>query len=215
MKTTTLATLIALCTTASALTTPAVPGTLASYLALGPDGVTIGSTTFSNFTLDALQTGATQIPTSILVNPINIFGAPALEFIVQQTALAGEIFELKLSYKVQDISIVGAEVAFDMAAATGDAAVTATLDLMGPAPQPATLIAVATSGFSTFSEETSFPSVSQIFAQTDLVIDGGFAGQGSARSVTNSFQAVPEPSTALYGLVTLAMCATRRLRRRA
>ncbi len=215
MKITTLATLIAVCTSASALAAPATPGTLASYLALGPAGVTIGSTTFSNFTLDPLQTGATQIPTSILVNPINLFGMPTLEFIVQQTALAGELFELKLSYQVQDVSIFGAGVAFDNAVASGDAAVTGTLDINGPAPQPGTFIAVATAGFSTPSEQGNFPSVPALFARTDIVVDGGLGGQGTVRSVTNSFQTVPEPSAALYGLGTLALCATRRFRRRA
>lgn len=215
MKTPALAILIAVCTTAVAFAAPATPSTLASYLALGPAGVTIGSTTFSNFTLEPLQTGATQIPTSILVNPINLFGMPTLEFIVQQTAAAGQLFELKLSYKVQDVSIVGAGVAFDLATASGDAAVTGTLDIDGPVPQPGTFIAVASAGFSTPSEQGSFPSVAALFAHTDLVVDGGFSGQGSVRSVRNNFQVVPEPSTALYGLGTLALCATRRLRRRA
>ena len=215
MKISTLATLIALSTTAAALAAPATPGTLASYLALGPAGVTIGSTTFSNFTLDPLQTGATQIPTSILVNPINIFGMPTLEFIVNQTAAAGQLFELKLSYNVQDVSIFGAGVAYDMATVTGDAAVTGTLDVTGPTPQPGTFIAVATAGFSTPSEQGNFPSVSALFARTDIVVDGGFGGQGSVRSVSNNFQVVPEPSTALYGLATLALCATRRFRRHA
>lgn len=199
-----------------AIAAPAVPGTLASYIALGSGGATIGTTLFSDFKLELNQTGATQIPTSILVNPINLLGAPALEFVVQQTALAGELFELKLSYKVQDISLFGAEVALNTASATGDGALTATLDLTGSVPQPATLIAVVTPNFSQLSDQTNFPSVAQVFAQTDIVVDGGATGQASARSVTNRFQvgAIPEPSSVLFGLATFGVCATRRLRRR-
>ena len=213
MKTTALSALIAICAAATALAAPAVPGTLASYLALGAAGATIGSTLFSNFTLDPNQSGATQIPTSILVTPINLFGAPALQFSVMQTALAGELFELKLSYKVQDISIVGAESALGTASATGDAAVTATLDLNGMA----TLIAVVTAGSSTLSDQASFFSVAQLTAHADFVVDGGASGQGSAGTFTNRYTIVPvpEPTAALYGLATLALCATRRFRRSA
>jgi hypothetical protein len=216
MKTTTFfAALIALCTAASAPAAPAVPGTLADYLALGSGGATIGTTLFSDFKLELNQGGATQIPTSILVTPINLLGAPALEFSVQQTALAGELFELKLSYKVQDLSIFGAEFTLNTASATGDAAVTGSLDLTGPTPQPPTLIAFATSGASGFSDQGTFPSVGQLFATADFVVDGGGAGQGSAGSFTNRYQvaAVPEPSTAMYGLATFAVFALRRFRR--
>lgn len=215
MKTLLASALTAFTLTLHSLAAPAVPGTLASYIALGAGGATIGSTLFSDFQLELNQAGATQIPTSILVNPINILGAPALEFVVQQTALANELFELKLSYKVQDISILGAEVALNAAAAAGDAAVTATLDLTGPIPQPATLIAVVTSNTSILSDQTGFPSVAQVLAQTDIVVDGGLTGQGSTQSVTNRFIVVPEPGTALFGLAIFAVCATRRHRRRA
>jgi hypothetical protein len=205
---------VAAFTLVAAVAAPAVPGTLASYIALGSGGATIGTTLFSDFQLQLNQAGATQIPTSILVNPINLFGQPALEFVVQQSALAGQLFELKLSYKVQDVSILGAEVGLGAATtASGDGAVTATLDLTGPLPQPATLIAAVIPSTSILSDRTNFPSVAQVLAQTDFVVDGGATGQGGARVFTNRYTVVPEPGTALFGLAIVTVCAGQRRRR--
>jgi len=207
---------VAVLTSVTVLAAPAVPGTLASYIALGSTGATIGTTLFSDFKLELNQTGATQIPTSILVNPIDLLGAPALDFTVARSALANELFELKLSYKVTDLSIEGVGVSLDTFSATGDGAVTATLDLTGPNPQPATLIAFATSGASTPVESTNFPSVAQVLARTDIVVDGGGGGTSSVRVVRNQFSvaAIPEPGTLLFGLGIFGVCATRRFRQR-
>lgn len=207
---TTLCSLFFCALTASAA--PAVAAPLSTYLALGPGGVTIGTTRFSDFTLEPLQTGATQIPTSILVTPINLFGAPTLQFSPTQVALPGDLFELKLSYTVQDISILGASVTLGAALASGDGSVTGTLDLTGPVPAAPTLIAFATSPVTGVSDATSFPSVAQVRAQTSIVLDGGGSGRGSVGTVSQQFSVVPEPGTALFGLALSGFCAATRRR---
>lgn len=181
----------------------AVPGTLTDYINLGATGATLGSTLFSDFTLLPTQTDALQIsPDSILVNPINLSNNPTLQFSVNQTALAGELFELRLSYKVSDFSLSGAGVSLVDPIATGDAAITATLDLTGPVPQSPTLIAFAIEGLSGLTDQTNFAGVPMLQVQTDIVVDGGLSGQGILGSATNRFTvaSVPEPASAAIGL---------------
>jgi hypothetical protein len=230
----------ALCLTSTMLAAPAVPGTLADYLALGPGGTTIGSTVFSNFTLLPLQTGATQIPpSSILVTPINLFNNPGLQFTVNTSAGPGQLFELRIGYQVADTSITGASVFLTGATVGGpsteplppgftDPAITATTDLS--APGTPTLIAFAIPGLADLDDETTFGSVALLSVETDIVIDGGAVNgaapppgapvTASLASATNQFvvaqapgAAVPEPGTALAGLAALALCGVRRRRR--
>jgi hypothetical protein len=212
-------TLIASAFAAVALTSrlgaaPAVPGTLADYLALGPGGATIGSTLFSDFTLLPTQAGALEIaPTSILVTPIDLVGNPTLQFDFTQVAMAGQLFEMRIGYKVTDISITGAEVGLSLSTATNDAAITALLDVSGPVPAPPALVAFETSFLSGPSDQAAFPSTGVLMVEADNVIDGGLAGQGTGARVQNHFTlgvVIPEPGTAAFALALFGMCAVSR-----
>lgn len=220
MKNSILAVLASAFLTSTALAAPAVPGTLASYLALGAGGATIGSTLFSDFALLPLQTGAVQIdPNSILVNPINLFNNPGLEFVVNQTAASSQLFELRLTYKVADASILGASVGLTGSVVTPDGANTALLALTGPASSP-TLIAFDIGLVSDNPVSGMFAPVSLVSVETDIVVDGGTAGTAMLTSATNRFvvagpvAAVPEPGSALAGVVALGLCISRRCRQR-
>lgn len=216
MKAIILSGIIASLTTIRAFGVLAVPGTLADYIALGPGGATIGSTLFSDFTLLPLQNFATGIPAnSILVTPINLSGNPALEFTLNQTALSGELFEMRLSYKVSDFAITGASVGLNLPSAIGDAAITGILDVSGPIPKPPTLIAFEIAGISGPTDQTTFPSTGVLTVETDVVVDGGTQGTGSLRSATNQFVVapIPEPATFGFGLALLGICAVSYWRR--
>ncbi len=186
-----------------------VTGTLADYLALGPGGGTIGSTLFSNFSLLPNQTGATAIsPSSIGVVPINLLGTPTLQFDFSRTALAGQLFEMRIGYNVSGSSITGAGVGMSFASATGDAAVTALLLVNGPVPPPPALIAFESLGFSMPTDFTTFAPTGFLAVESDVVVDGGLAGQGRLGRVTNQFNVVrasnpvPDSGTSLLLLAT-------------
>jgi len=188
------------------------PGTLADYLALGPGGGTIGTTTFSSFLLQPLQTGATAIaPADILVTPINLAGSPTLQFGFTQAAAAGGLFEMHISYQVSALALLGASVALGNVTALGDAAVTAVLALTGPSPVPPSLIALETSFISIPSDATAFASAAALNVDFGVVIDGGLAGSASLGLVTNQFTvpftaSVPDSGTSLL-LLASGLCA--------
>jgi hypothetical protein len=216
MKKTVLTLLTAFSTATSALAGLAVPDTLTNYIALGSGGATIGSTLFSDFMLLPLQNGAVQIdPNSILVNPINLFGNPGFAFVVNQTANTGELFEMRISYKVTDPSITGASVALTNSVVDFDGANTALLDLTGPVPQQ-TLIAFDIGLIADNPVAATFASVGMLTAEMDLVVDGGTFGGATLASGINQFTvaAIPEPVSIGFGLATLLVCGTTRLRRR-
>lgn len=215
MKKPILALLTAFSTATSALAGLAVPDTLTNYIALGSGGATIGSTLFSDFTLLPLQAGATQInPNSILVTPINLFNTAGFAFTVNQTANAGGLFEMRISYKVTDPSITGASVALNGSVVTFDGANTALLDLTGPAPQQ-TLIAFDIGVDADSPVSATFGSVGVLTAEMDLVVDGGTFGDATLTSGTNLFTVapIPEPASIGFGLATFLVCGAARLRR--
>lgn len=203
-----------------AIAVPLTPGTLADYLALGPGGGTIGSTTFSNFSLLPNQGGATAIsPASISVTPLNIAGSPTLQFDFLQTALTGQLLEMRIAYAVSAFSITGAGVGLLNAVTTGDAAVTAVLSVTGPTLQPPDLIALETLGFSIPTDQTVFPSIASLTVESNVVLDGGLAGQSGLGRVTNQFTVAGAPPTSVpdsgvtLALLTMGLCGIGVVRR--
>ncbi len=202
------------------LRSPAVPITLADYLALGPGGTTIGGAVFANFMLGPNQTGATPInPAQILVNAINVGGAPALQFVFNQIASGQRLLELSLSYTVSNASIFATSLAMAGATAAGNGAVTATVALNGITPNPGTLITFATANASQLTDQRSFGNVPFVTTLADFVIDGGGNGQGALSSATIGYSVrqvtVPDggPTFALTtAILALCLAAPRVLR---
>jgi hypothetical protein len=88
---------------ASAATPECVSGTLASYIALGSEGCSIGVVTFANFGYAAKARGdAQQIPPDqVKVDPLNVIFSPRLSFSAKWTAGSGQTQDSFIKYTVQ------------------------------------------------------------------------------------------------------------------
>ncbi len=83
----------------ASVTTPCVPGTLASYIALGARGCSIGNVTFANFSYP-VSTANTIPPNEILVTPVPVVFNPGLAFSAPWQAAAGQIQTSTIDYTV-------------------------------------------------------------------------------------------------------------------
>ena len=209
----------------SAFAAPCLPGTLQDYVNLGAAGCQNGVVTFSGFSSAPGQNGATPIPLlQVMVNPAGMQFMPTLQFTLNQGANAGQLFESFFRFKASNAQLTGAGITLNSPLATGDGAVTGTLNVCpgamfaGNSPtgcaNSISLISLATSGFSMLTDSASFPTTSFFDVFTDLSVDGGLGG-GSARfnSATVKFTATPEPSAQqlmLAGLAILALFSTQR-----
>ncbi len=208
----------------SAFAAPCLPGTLQDYVNLGAAGCQNGVVTFSGFSSAPGQNGATVIPLlQVMVNPAGMQFMPTLQFTLNQTANAGQLFESFFRFKASSAQLIGAGITLNSPAVTGDGAVTGTLDVCpgamfsGNAPtgcaNAVSLISLATVGFSMLNDSASFPATSFFDVFTDLAADGGRTGSARFNSATVKFTATPEPSAQqlmLAGLAILALFSTQR-----
>jgi hypothetical protein len=190
-----------------------LPGTLDTYLALGPGGCTVDNALFTDFVNPAGSFGATPVaPTSIFVNPLNTPFKPGLRFDITLSASAGEIFEALVGYNVHSL-IIGNMLSMPGAMATADGAVTATEDKCiggmfdGTGPFGCTgtqdaLINYAIDGDAVTAASLAFPVTSVVGVVTQFVVDGGLAGSATGSGFANQFVTVPEPSA--FTLIPIA-----------
>lgn len=201
-----------------------LPGTLTEYIGLGSTGCEFGGILFSDFASLEIPFPATQIdPEKVIVNPLNNLNGPGLEFefLVDQTALAGEFFDVRIGYLVSNNTFSGITASMTGASATGDGAVTTIEDIWpGEVFNPdssgtSTVILFAIDGEQYSFEQLTFASVDSIGVIKDIGVDGGLAGTGTLSSATNQFtvsQPIPEPATVLLlatGLGCLGICRRR------
>ncbi|MFN0126320.1 MAG: hypothetical protein ACKV19_06505 [Verrucomicrobiales bacterium] len=173
-----------------------VSGTLADYFALEPAGGTIGTTQFSNFMIEPLQTGAEALdPEFIIVNPINTPGLPTLQFVIEDSAIAGDFFNLRFSYTVSDIALAGAFLGIDDTSATFNGGVTAITDLEILGQPSENLLTFRTAEDFELSEQLNFPSTTSLAITMDITLDGGGDGSATLGTVTSQFAVIPEPMT--------------------
>jgi PEP-CTERM motif len=197
---------------------PLSSGTLADYVSLGATGGTIGGTLFSDFMLLPAQAGATLIsPNDILINPIHVVGNPGLSFVLNQTANASQLLEMRISYRLSDPSIFGASVELVGSSVSMDGANTGVLGISDVAQS---LIAFDLGGVAENPVSMTFNPLSMLSVEFDLVVDGGLSGRAILASATNQFSvstpsnAVPEPSSiAILGLL-MGSLTTRLFSRR-
>ena len=224
MKLLFLTTVILLCG-ASAFAGPCLPGTLQNYITLSSAGCTSGNALFKDFQIASGASFATPIaPSLIAVSPGGLPDMPSLRFTLGKSAAAGDVFESFFHFDVSAPSLLNAAVILDNPSASGDGAVTASLDICpaasfsGGAPlgcpaTPATLIALKTATFSTPSDSKDFVATSFFDVFVDLTIDGGLSGSATMDSATVQVTVTPEPASALLINIGCGVLALARLRR--
>jgi len=216
MKTLFLSCFLAVLSCTAILGTPCAPGSLDTFVNFGATGCQIGTVEFTNFTiLPGLTIGTPVDPAQVQITPGGTALNPMLSFTLNKTANAGEVFESFFRFSASDF-LTGASIDLTSPTATGDAAITAILDVCpngsfsGSAPfgcptSPASLTAFAINQSSLLSDSASFAVAKSADVFVDLTLDGGQSGTATFSSASIGFSSVPEPSTAL--LLTLGLSA--------
>ena len=104
---------------------PCVPGTLASYIALGAGGCTIGTNVLANFTQGSALNGAVNIPLAGLnVFPAGGASNPGIIVTGNITAGSGQVFSALINYTITGSTYTSDTVTLSNTTATGNGAVT-------------------------------------------------------------------------------------------
>ena len=216
---------------APAFATSCTPGSLASYVALGGGGCSIGTAQFFNFVDLPLQPGAAPIADSnVLVNPLGAAN-PGFRFQVNSQAGAGDFFDRVIGFSLSGPGFLGSQLTLSGSNVTGDGAVTVLdNDCLGAAfgaGQFCSGIDAQLGGFDLgffgqqLTDSISFASTSPLGVIVDITVDGGTGGTAGLTSATIQFTptpqatAVPEPATlTLLSLGWVAVKGRQRLRNR-
>lgn len=202
-------------------------GTLASYIALGSSGCTIGTNTFSQFTETSFLNGATNIsPSLITVTPVGGTLNPGLNFTGNLTATNSQVFDGLINYFLTGNTFTTDTITLSNATMAGNGAVTDIQNFCGNSNFTApTFVSGCPGGQSPGSPLLVFGNGSASAAMLanslgithNITIDGGGTGTASGLNVTDSFSAtapgtVPEPSSLilLSSGVALALASKRR-----
>ena len=223
-----LLTIVAVIVSAAGLASaaPCTNGTLASYIAIGAGGCTIGGNTLFGFEVVSGMAGATAIATSALaIAPFGGDTSFGFTATTTQTAGAGSLLESIFTYKISGNSYLGTSITLSGSSETGDGAVT---DLQnycaGGAfgPDGVTGCTAVTGALVTLdgiqqTDMTSFAGVGLLSITDDFTLDGGLAGSASGGSFTDQFTAsapsvIPEPFG--FALTGLGLAIGMLLRRR-
>jgi PEP-CTERM motif len=210
-----------LCATSLGSAAVCVPGTLQSYIGLGSGGCQLGTLLFDNFAIASGQSIATPInPSQVQVTPGGSAFLPSLLFTLNSVAGPGAVFESFFRFQAVGLE-TGVSIALNNPTATGDGAVTGTLDVCrngtfaGGAPigcsgTSGSAIAFQIAGDSQLSDSAAFASSSFFDVFVDLTIDGGLAGTASLPSATVAVAAAPEPATLWLIAAGLILAGRRR-----
>jgi len=199
-----------------------VPGTLASYIALGSTGCTIGTNTLSDFGIpDGTTAGATEIsPSAISLSGSGGSFHPTLTATVNASASAGNLLEAIFTYQISGSFYTAETISLSQSSESGDGAVTDIQNYCaggfffgeGCSGTPGSLLTL-----DGFQNQDSVSSLGQQFVSVidDLTIDGGLAGSASGGKVVDMFTAIPEPSTLFFvGMVLISFAAVKTRRKR-
>jgi hypothetical protein len=187
--------------------TPCGNGSLASYIALGASGCTIGSNTLFGFQTVSGIAGATTIATSALaITPFGGTTSFGFTATTTQTAGAGSLFESIFTYQISGNSYTGSSIALAGSSETGDGAVTDIQNYCAGAsfgPDGVTGCAATPGALVTLdgiqqTDLASFAGVGLLSITDDFTLDGGLGGSASGGNFTDQFtarsvSAVPEP----------------------
>ena len=202
---------------AAAFASPCGPGSLASFIALGSSGCTIGSTQFFNFTALPVLGGATLLPDSAsFVTPLGV-STPGFRFNVNSDVGPGAIFERRIGYSISSPGLIGAQTFLTGSNVTTDGANTLIENLcLGAAfgvgetcgASTAQLVPFDLGGLGqSLSESTGFPSKSLLGVIVDITVDGGTDGHAVLASGTTQFTPAPLPESAMLPFVAIGLIA--------
>jgi hypothetical protein len=180
---------------------------LASYIALGAGGCTIGSNTLFSFQTVSGTAGATPIATSALaITPFGGTTSFGFTAALTQTAGANVLLESIFTYQISGNSYTGSSIALAGSSETGDGAVTDIQNYCAGGtfgPNGVTGCAGVTGALVTLdgiqqTDSASFGAVSLLSITDDFTLDGGLDGSASGGSFTDQFtarsvSAIPEP----------------------
>ena len=195
-------------------------GTLASYIALGSSGCTVGTNTFSDFQILKGSAFASAIPAAeVGLTPLGASNDPGLIVGISAQAAAGTVLELIFTYRVTGNLYTGSSNMLTDSSEAGDGAVSniqnycldgafgpdGVSGCTGRNGNLLTLDSVQNTDSRTFGPGTP------LSITDDFTIDGGLAGSASAGSITDRFSAIPEPFNLLLAFIGLLFVAIVRL----
>jgi uncharacterized protein (TIGR03437 family) len=176
---------------------PCAPGTLASYIALGAAGCTIGNNTLANFTQGSALGGTVNIPPSNLkIVPAGGNANPGIIVTGNVTAASGQVFSTLINYTISGSTYTTDAVTLSNTTATGNGAVT---DIQNYCPngnfQAPTFVAQCSGAAGPGSpllvigngDATANFSATTLGITHNLVIDGGLTGTASGAVIVDQF----------------------------
>src|SRR5262245_32770846 len=110
----------------AAVAAPCIPGSLASYVALGAGRCNIGTALFDNFVdLPRLLRATPILDSASLVNPITAPGAPGVRFQVNDATGPNHIFERRIGFTLSGPGFLGSQLGLLGSVVSDDGANTA------------------------------------------------------------------------------------------
>jgi hypothetical protein len=163
----------------------AFQGTLADYLALDAEGVSIGDSIFSDFQLLPRQQGASGFNVNFIdvVPLLTDPQSPGFRFDIMDGATAEDFFELRFSFRVSGVYYDYASLSLNNVNVRSDsnAGVDALLDLSATGDAPGSLDSLiafaAPDGNRDLTANGNFSPVNDLTVELDAVIDGGGNGR--------------------------------------
>ncbi len=192
-----------------AWSSPCTTGTLASYVALGSSGCTIGSNLLSSFATVPGTAGATELAlSSVSITPSGDSASPQLLFSVDTSAAANQLFETIFNYQISGNPYLQSTIVLANSSETVDGAVTDIQNLCeggsfgpdGVTGCPGTTDTLLTVDGIQNTDQTPLGSPAFLSVTDDFTVDGGTAGTASGGTFTDQFSAqtaVPEPTGTL------------------
>jgi hypothetical protein len=186
---------------------PCAASSLTDYVSLGAGGCTVGTLSFSAFSVEpfpgpgALQIDADSVSLVPVANGLSLVSG------TEQTAPSGELMGLRFGFRVgTPPGLIGGAVSLLDTSVTPDGAITAILDAGTAGNAIAFDVGDSAEPLASFTGPVS--SFFDVFYE--LGIDGGLSGQASAGPNLGAvtFAIVPEPGTVplmlgLFGLLLL------------
>jgi hypothetical protein len=206
-----------------------VPGTLASYVALGAQGCSAGSSLLSNFEiLSGINLSSPISPSAINITPIVSATDIGLTLNVSANATGGAILESLISYRISGGPFTAGSISAGGTSTTGNGAVTDIQNFcLGGSFGPSGVTGCSTGQTGSLlllgdgSVSQSFAAATSLNVTDDITFDSGGSGTGNSAAggvftdrFTSAPASVPEPGTLTLLIAGAFSYAFIRLRNR-